>query len=59
MFWSQEFWPPNSPDLNPMDYYMYGILERDSNKTRHPTTDSLRGAVDLVVREMNYLVNIS
>ena len=22
MFWSKEFWPPNRPDLNPLDYYV-------------------------------------
>jgi len=22
MFWSKEFWPPNNPDLNPLDYYV-------------------------------------
>ena len=28
MFWSKEFWPPSSPDLNPSDSYLWGILER-------------------------------
>jgi len=27
MFWSKEFWPPNSPDLNPLDY-MWSVVER-------------------------------
>ncbi|QQP39899.1 Uncharacterized protein FKW44_013759, partial [Caligus rogercresseyi] len=22
------FWPPNSPDLNPCDYYLWGVLKR-------------------------------
>ncbi|CAK9801851.1 hypothetical protein ANTQUA_LOCUS3033 [Anthophora quadrimaculata] len=22
MFWSKEFWTPNSPDLNPLDFYV-------------------------------------
>ncbi|QQP42134.1 Transposable element tcb1 transposase [Caligus rogercresseyi] len=30
MFWSKEFWPPSSPDLNPCDYYLWGVLERDT-----------------------------
>ena len=29
-------WPPNSPDLNPMDYYVWGIVEKDFN--RHAIT---------------------
>ncbi len=40
IFWSKEFWPPNSPDLNPMDYYVWGVLEREFNKVYHPTAVS-------------------
>jgi len=29
MFWSKEFWPPNSPDLNPMNFYVWNVIERD------------------------------
>jgi len=36
MFWSKEFWPPNSPDLNPLDYYVWSVVERVTNKSRHP-----------------------
>ncbi|KAG5345241.1 DYH1 protein, partial [Acromyrmex charruanus] len=28
MFWSKEFWPPNSSDLNPLDYYVWSVVER-------------------------------
>jgi len=28
MFWSKEFWFPNSPYLNPMDYYVWSVIER-------------------------------
>ncbi len=28
MFWSKSFWPTSSPDLNPIDYLVWGILER-------------------------------
>ena len=45
MFWSKEFWPPNSPDLNPMDYYVWGVIEREVNKTFHENTDSLHAAI--------------
>jgi len=34
MFWSKEFWLPNSPDLNPMDYYVWSVIERVTNKSR-------------------------
>jgi len=36
MFWSKEFWPPNSPDLNPLDHYVWSVVERVTNKSRHP-----------------------
>ena len=45
-FWSKELSPPNSPDLNPMDYYVWGVLKRDSNKVSQPTAESLRSAID-------------
>ncbi|QQP32478.1 Uncharacterized protein FKW44_024404 [Caligus rogercresseyi] len=44
MFWSKEFWPPSSPDLNPCDYYLWGVLEKDTNKRAHNTVDSLKAA---------------
>ncbi|XP_076626017.1 uncharacterized protein LOC143344146 [Colletes latitarsis] len=46
MFWSKDFWPPNSPDLNPLDYYVWGVIERHTNKCRHPNINSLRAAIE-------------
>jgi len=46
MFWSKEFWPPNSPDLNSLDYYVCSV-ERVTNKSRHPNVTSLRGEIHL------------
>ena len=45
MFWSKDFWPPSSPDLNPLDYYCWGIIERELNKFAHNSVDSLRTAI--------------
>ena len=28
-------WPPNSPDLNPLDYYVWSIVEEEVNKHLH------------------------
>lgn len=44
-FWSKELWPPSSPDLNPLDYYCWGVIERQSNKRAHNSVDSLRAAI--------------
>jgi len=45
MFWSKEFWPPNSPDLNPLDY-VWSVVERVTNKSRHPNVTSLWTAIE-------------
>ena len=53
MFWSKEFWPPNSPDLNPLDYYVWSVVERASNKSRHPNEASLKAAITEAFQEMD------
>ena len=35
-------WPPSSTDLNPLDYYVWGVVERETNKHPHNTLNSLR-----------------
>ena len=44
-FWSKDLWPPYSSDLNPLDYFCYGIIERVSNKGAHNGVDSLCAAI--------------
>ena len=34
---SPNVWPPNSPDLNPMDYYAWGAVEIDANRRASTT----------------------
>ena len=41
-FISAQEWPPSSPDLNPLDYSIWGILEARVNSTRHTSLDSLK-----------------
>jgi len=53
MFWSKDFWPPNSPDLNPLDYYVWGVVERDSNKAKHPNVASLQAAIEAAFIKMD------
>lgn len=45
MFWTKEFWPPNSPDLNLLDYYVWSAVESTSNEHRHPNIDFLSIAI--------------
>jgi len=53
MFWSKEFWPPNSPDLNPLDYYAWSVVERITNKSRHPNVTSLRTAIEAAFADID------
>ena len=46
-------WPPSSPDLNPLDYYVWGVVERETNKHPHITPDSLRAAITRVMTHMD------
>uniref|UniRef100_A0A914DLV0 Transposase n=1 Tax=Acrobeloides nanus TaxID=290746 RepID=A0A914DLV0_9BILA len=38
-------WPPNSPDLNPLDYAIWSILEEKACAKLHPTVESLKRAL--------------
>ena len=49
----KEVWPPCSPDLNPLDYYVWSVLERETNKRTHISIDSLRDAIEEAVANLN------
>ena len=58
-------WPPSSPDLNPLDYYVWGFIDRETNKHPHNMFDSLRAAItrvmvhideDHLIRGLNFLL---
>ena len=38
---SPNVWPLNSPDLNPMDYYVCGTVEKDTNHRTSTTKTQL------------------
>ena len=38
-------WPPSSPDLNPLDYCIWGILEGRVNAKRHLSLESLKATL--------------
>jgi hypothetical protein len=44
-FISRDEWPPNSPDLNPCDYYLWGRLEDMVNTKRYESVESLKAAI--------------
>ena len=40
--WSPDLWPPSSPDCNPLDYYVWGVLERKVNYRPYNTKEELK-----------------
>lgn len=49
MVWSKKFWPPNSPDFNPI----WSVVEKIS-KPRAPNVTSLRTATEAVFAGMDW-----
>lgn len=45
-FWKWEMWPPSSPDLNPLDYGIWGYVEGKACATSHPSVANLKAAVE-------------
>ena len=41
-FWSKEMWPPSSPDLNPIDFSVWSILEKNACSMPHKNVESLK-----------------
>ena len=39
-------WPPSSPDLNPLDYFVWSYVENITNMTSHNTKASLTAAIN-------------
>ncbi|QQP53619.1 Uncharacterized protein FKW44_006153 [Caligus rogercresseyi] len=42
---SPNIWPPNSPDCNLCDYYLWGAVERDTNRTSCNTMAELKARI--------------
>ena len=41
-FWPKELWPPSSPDLNPMDFAIWSILENKACSSNHQSVEALK-----------------
>jgi AraC-like DNA-binding protein len=53
MFWDKNSWPSNSPDLNPLDYFVWSVVERESNKSRHANIESLAKAIQKAFKNLD------
>ena len=49
---TSNLWPLSSPDLNPLDYYMWGIVKREVNKHPHNTISSLMEATVRAMKDI-------
>ena len=45
-------WAPSSPGLNPFDYYIWGVVEWETNKHPHNTLNSFRADITKVMTHM-------
>ena len=44
-FWDKNMWPPSSPDINPMDFVIWSILEREVSRVSHSSVTALKTAL--------------
>ena len=44
-FWPKDVWPPSSPDLNPLDYSVWSVLESRACKSPHNNVTTLKASI--------------
>ena len=49
----KDIWPSSSPDLNVCDYWLFGVIEGESNATSHPSVNSLKAAIRRAFRNLD------
>lgn len=45
-------WPPRSPDLSILDFFLWGFMKNQIYKTRYQSVAELRAAIDLTFRNL-------
>ena len=55
-FISPLLWPPNSPDLNPVDYSVWSILQEKVYKTRIADLDDLKHRIKTEWAKLDHVV---
>lgn len=53
-FWPASLRPPSSPDLNPLDYSVWSVVERQACRTSHRNVSDLK---DSIIATWNNLSN--
>ena len=44
-FWRKDMWPPQSPDLNPLDYGIWSLLQQKVQCVSHPSLEALKSHI--------------
>lgn len=44
-FWDKNMWPQSSPDINPMDFVIWSVLEREVSRVSHSSVNTLKKAL--------------
>ena len=59
-FWDKSMWPPQSPDLNPLDFSVWWHVESKACAARHPNVEALKSTVNKVWADMSeeYLIKV-
>lgn len=52
-FWNKEIWPPSSPDINPMDFAIWSIIESEVSKISYSNLESLKKAITKAWSELH------
>ena len=52
-FWGKEMWPPNSPDLNPLDYSIWAWMEKEVCSKPHSSVPSLKTSIKREWKKMD------
>ncbi len=59
-FWSKGIWPPNSCNLNPLDFSVWNHVDRRANNVYHNSVNAMKAAVDRDWTNMDkdYVINV-
>ncbi len=59
-FWPKDFWPPQSPDLNPLDYSIWWQVESKACRVCHNSIADLKSSVEAEWEKMSkdYIINV-
>lgn len=52
-FWPKDFWPLQSPDLNPLDYSIWWHVESKACRVQHNSIADLKSSVEMQWKNMN------